>query len=77
MQVRDANDYSAFDVDLLFEKKLGESVLDLEGAFCKFNGDYERTEGAWFGVASVLLPGGTLQRNESSWSGGARRSSRH
>jgi hypothetical protein len=61
MQVPDANDYSEFNVDLLFEKKLGESVLDLEGAFYKFNGDYERTDGAWFAVASVLLPGGSVQ----------------
>jgi hypothetical protein len=39
------------------ELAAGESVLDLEGAFYKLNGDYERTDGAWFGVVSVLLPG--------------------
>lgn len=51
-------DYSEFNVDLLFEKKLGaDAVLNLEGAYYMFNGDYERTDAAWFGVASVLLGG--------------------
>jgi hypothetical protein len=50
-------DYSEFNVDLLFEKKLGDAVLNLEGAFYLFNGDYERTDSAWFAVASVLLGG--------------------
>jgi hypothetical protein len=54
-------DYSEFNLDLLFEKKLGEAVLDLEGAFYKFNGDYERTDMAWFALASLLLPGGSVQ----------------
>jgi hypothetical protein len=56
-----ANDYSEFNLDLLFEKKLGGGVLNLEGAFYKFNGDYERTDAAWFAVASFLLPGGRIQ----------------
>jgi hypothetical protein len=55
------SDYTEFNVDLLFEKKLGEGVLDLEGAFYKFNGDFERTDASWFAVASYLLPGGTVQ----------------
>jgi hypothetical protein len=51
------SDYSEFNVDLLFETKIGDAVLDLEGAFYMFNGDYERTDSAWFAVASVLLGG--------------------
>ena len=60
-QQLDTNDYTEFNLDLLFEKKLGEGVLDLEGAFYKFNGDYERTDAAWFALASFLLPGGKVQ----------------
>ncbi|MEO8177622.1 MAG: hypothetical protein ABI895_02210 [Deltaproteobacteria bacterium] len=60
-QTLDTNQYTEFNADILFEKKLGESVLDLEGAFYKFNGDYERTDAAWFAVASLLLPGGNVQ----------------
>jgi hypothetical protein len=60
-QLPDTNDYTELNLDLLFEKKLGEGVLDLEGAFYKFNGDYERTDAAWFALASFLLPGGKVQ----------------
>ncbi len=50
------DDYTGFNVDVLFEKNLGDSgVLDLEGAFYSFNGDYEQFETAWFGVASYLI----------------------
>ena len=55
------NDYTEFNADLLFEKKLAGGALDLEGAYYKFNGDYERTDAAWFAVLSYLLPGGTVQ----------------
>ena len=50
-----SDDYTEFNVDLLFEKKLGSSVLDLEGAYYKFNGDYERTDAGWFALASYLV----------------------
>jgi len=52
------DDYTGFNADILFEKDFdGSGVLDLEGAFYKFNGDYEGTDSAWFAVASYLLPG--------------------
>ena len=51
------DDYTEFNVDVLFEKNFaGAGVLDLEGAFYKFNGDYQRTDAGWFAVASSLLP---------------------
>jgi len=50
-----ADDYTEFNVDVLFEKKLGSGVLDLEGAYYKFNGDYERTDAGWFALASYLI----------------------
>jgi len=51
------DDYTELNVDVLFEKNLGGSgVLDLEGAFYKFNGDYQVTDAGWYGVASYLLP---------------------
>ena len=50
-----ASDYTEFNVDLLFEKKLGSGVLDLEGAYYKFNGDNERTDAGWMAVASYLI----------------------
>ncbi len=60
------DDYTGFNVDVLFEKDLGAAgVLDLEGAFYTFNGDNERTESMWFALASYILPvdvaGGKLQ----------------
>lgn len=52
------DDYLGFSVDALFEKDLKESgVLDVEGAFYKFNGDNEALDGAWLGLISYLLPG--------------------
>lgn len=51
------SDYSEFNADVLFEKTLGGGVLDLEAAFYKFNGDYERTDASWYGLASFILPG--------------------
>jgi hypothetical protein len=51
------DDYTEFNADILFEKNFGGAgVLDLEAAFYKFNGDYEPTDAAWYGVASYLLP---------------------
>lgn len=51
------DNYSEFNADILFEKNFGSGgVLDLEGAFYKFNGDFEPTDMGWFGVASYLLP---------------------
>jgi hypothetical protein len=60
------DNFSEFNADILFEKNFdGAGVLDLEAAFYKFNGDFEPTESAWYGVASYLLPndigGGKLQ----------------
>jgi hypothetical protein len=52
------DNHTEFNVDVLFEKNFGGAgVLDLEGAFYKFNGDFEPTDAGWFGVASYLLPG--------------------
>jgi hypothetical protein len=51
------DDYSEFNVDVLFEKNFdGAGVLDIEGAFYKFNGDYEPTDAGWYGLVSYLLP---------------------
>jgi hypothetical protein len=50
--------YTEFNIDALFEKNLGSAgVLDVEGAFYKFDGDYQRTDAGWFGLASYILPG--------------------
>lgn len=52
------DDYSEWNVDLLFEQDFGAGgVLDIEGAYYKFNGDYEGTDAAWFGLLSYILPG--------------------
>lgn len=51
------DDYSEFNVDVLFEKNFeGAGVLDIEGAFYKFNGDFEPTDAGWYGLVSYLLP---------------------
>lgn len=51
------DDYTELNVDVLFEKNLGGAgVLDLEGAFYLFNGDYEPTDAGWYALASYLLP---------------------
>ena len=53
-----ADTYTEFNADILFEKNLdGAGVLDLEGAFYKFSGDYRVTDASWFALASYLLPG--------------------
>lgn len=52
------DDYSEVNFDVLFEKDLGAAgVLDLEGAYYHFNGDFEATEAGWFALASYVLPG--------------------
>jgi hypothetical protein len=52
-----SDDYSEFNVDVLFEKNFdGAGVLDVEGAFYKFNGDFEPTDAGWYGLVSYLLP---------------------
>jgi hypothetical protein len=51
------DNYTEFNADVLFEKNFpGAGVLDLEGAFYKFNGDFEPTDAHWLAVASYLLP---------------------
>lgn len=51
------DDYTGFNVDVLFEKNLGAAgVLDLEAAYYNFQGDYEPIEHGWYGLASYLLP---------------------
>jgi hypothetical protein len=51
------DDYNGFSADLLFEKNLGASgVLDVEGAFYVFNGDYEPLKNHFYALASYLLP---------------------
>lgn len=51
-----SDDYSEINVDVLFEKNFaGAGVLDLEGAFYKFNGEFEPTDAGWYGVASYLF----------------------
>jgi len=32
-------------------------VLDIEGAFYKYNGDFETYKDSWFALASYILPG--------------------
>jgi hypothetical protein len=54
----DVQDYAEVNFDVLFEKNLGDAgVLDIEGAYYKFNGDYEVTDAGWFALASYILPG--------------------
>ena len=59
------DDYTEFNADILFEKNFaGAGVLDLEAAFYKFNGDFEPTDAAWYGVASYLLPNDIGRRKD-------------
>jgi hypothetical protein len=52
-----ADNYSGFSADLLFEKNLGPGgTIDLEGAFYKFNGDFEAASHMYFGLVSWLTP---------------------
>jgi hypothetical protein len=52
------DDYSLFNADILFEKDLkGSGVLDLEGAFYKYVGDFEPFEFSYMLLASYLIPG--------------------
>ena len=50
------DDYYEVNADILFEKDLGESgVLDVEGAFYKYEGDGEELEFSYFALASYLI----------------------
>jgi hypothetical protein len=51
------DDYALFNADVLFEKVLaGAGVLDLEGAFYKYIGDYEPFKFSYLALASWLTP---------------------
>jgi hypothetical protein len=52
------DDYSEINADVLFEKNLGDAgVLDIEGAFYKFMGDFAVTDASYYGLVSYILPG--------------------
>lgn len=52
------DDFIEFNADILFEKKFGDAgVLDLEGAFYKYEGDGEPIDYSYFVLASYLIPG--------------------
>jgi hypothetical protein len=52
------DDYAEINADVLFEKNLGEAgVLDLEGGFYKFMGDFAVTDASYYALASYILPG--------------------
>jgi hypothetical protein len=51
------DDYTGFNVDVLFEKNLGSAgVLDVEGAFYSFDGDNELLKSHFYGLVSYLIP---------------------
>jgi hypothetical protein len=50
-------DYNGASADVLFEKKIGQGALDLEGAFYVFNGDNEPIDNHFYALASYLIPG--------------------
>lgn len=51
------DDFVEFNADILFEKNFkGAGVLDLEGAFYKYEGDGESIDYSYFVLASWLLP---------------------
>jgi hypothetical protein len=50
-------DYSEFNADLLFEKNLNASgVVDVEGAFYNYGGDYRPLKYSYLALASYLIP---------------------
>jgi hypothetical protein len=60
------DDYSEVNVDVLFEKNLGDSgVLDVEAAYYKYFADTAPTDAHWYALVSYILPadigGGKLQ----------------
>jgi len=58
----DRKDYGMVLADILFEKDLKASgVLDLEGAFYKYIGDYQAMKFSFMALASYLLPGNKIQ----------------
>jgi len=53
----DRKDYGMFLADLLFEKDLkGAGVIDVEGAFYKYVGDYQPLKFSFMALASYLTP---------------------
>jgi len=48
-------DYGMVLADILFEKKIGDGALDLEGAFYKYVGDGERNDFSYMGLGSYLI----------------------
>lgn len=58
----DRKDYGMVLADALFEKDLKASgVLDVEGAFYKYIGDYQSKKFSFMALASYLLPGNKFQ----------------
>jgi hypothetical protein len=57
MFVPGVDDYSAFSIDLLAEKKLGDAgTATVEGAFYKFTGDFNPAKDHFYALASYLFP---------------------
>lgn len=57
MPAAPVDNYMGFSADVLFEKNLGGAgVIDLEGAFYSYQGDYEVFKYAFYGLASYLVP---------------------
>jgi hypothetical protein len=53
----DHDNFVEFNADILFEKNFKDAgVLNLEGAFYKYEGDYETIDLSYFALASWLLP---------------------
>jgi len=48
-------DYGMVLADLLFEKKIGDGALDIEGAFYKYVGDGQKLDLSYMGLASYLF----------------------
>jgi hypothetical protein len=48
-------DYGMVLVDALFEKKIGDGALDIEGAFYKYVGDGQALNFSYMGLASYLI----------------------
>jgi hypothetical protein len=48
--------YIGGNVDLLFEKLLWGGVLDIEGAYYRYEGEFERFDYSWFALGSYMFP---------------------
>jgi hypothetical protein len=54
----DVQDYAEVNVDVLFEKNLGDAgVFDIEAAYYKYLADNSPTDAHWYGLVSYILPG--------------------